>query len=152
MAPTTAFGPKSTTALGFTLVEILVVVTILGIMGAIVIPQFSNASTETRIVTVQADLKTIRSQLQVYAAQHKANLPSVATFESQLTLASDADGVTADPGTPGFPFGPYMSQIPLNPYTLTRTLGAGEVGTSAWYYNEATGDFHANNSVQARAY
>ena len=152
MAPTTAFGPKSTTALGFTLVEILVVVTILGIMGAIVIPQFSNASTETRIVTVQADLKTIRSQLQVYAAQHKGEMPALATFVDQLTMASNADGTTAAVGTPGFPFGPYMEHIPRNPFTLTRTVTAGDVGTSGWYYDEGDGEFLANDSAESRAY
>ena len=44
---------------GFTLVEILIVVVILGILAAIVIPQFTEASTEAKLSSLCSDLQTI---------------------------------------------------------------------------------------------
>ena len=57
---------------GFTLVEILIVVVILGILAAIVIPQFSNASEEAAYSRIKTDLQTVRSQIQLYRVQHLA--------------------------------------------------------------------------------
>ena len=51
---------------GFTLVEILIVVIILGILAAIVIPQFTNASQNARESSLQSTLQTLRSQIQLY--------------------------------------------------------------------------------------
>ena len=55
---------------GFTLVEILIVVIILGILAAIVIPQFTNASQNARESSLQSTLQTLRSQIQLYKLQH----------------------------------------------------------------------------------
>src|SRR3954452_14514347 len=62
---------------GFTLVEILIVVIILGILAAIVIPQFSNASTDARKASLLSQLQTFRSQIQLYKLQHNDILPDL---------------------------------------------------------------------------
>ncbi|MEE9370683.1 MAG: prepilin-type N-terminal cleavage/methylation domain-containing protein, partial [Sedimentisphaerales bacterium] len=55
---------------GFTLVEILIVVVILGILAAIVIPQFTDASTQAKESALASDIQMMRSQLELYKIQH----------------------------------------------------------------------------------
>ena len=138
-------------AAGFTLVEILIVVVILGILAAIVVPQFTSAAAESRENSIKMDVHRIRVQLEIYKAHHSDQLPSLANFEAQMTMSSDAQGDTAELGTDGYPFGPYIREVPRNPNTSTNTVGDGEIGTSAWYYNEVTGEFRANDSEESAA-
>ena len=136
----------------FTLVEILVVVVILGILALIVVPQFTSAASETRENSLKMNLFRIRQQLQIYKQQHDSQFPELAKFEAQMTKASNASGDTATPGTAGYDFGPYLRNIPPNPFTDGNTLGTGGVGSSDWYYNEDTGEFLANDSAEHRQY
>src|SRR4026207_276153 len=61
---------------GFTLVEILIVVIILGILAAIVIPQFTNASQDARESSLLSQLQTLRSQIELYKLQHRDTWPT----------------------------------------------------------------------------
>ena len=136
---------------GFTLVEILIVVVILGILAAIVIPQFTGAAAETRENSLKMDLYRIRQQIEVYYVQHNAIYPTLAEFEAQMTGATDVWGNPAVLGAPGS-HGPYLERIPKNPQTGTNTLSNGAVGASDWFYDESNGDFFANDSAASRLY
>ncbi|HBS29179.1 MAG TPA: hypothetical protein DEB06_06935 [Phycisphaerales bacterium] len=61
----------------FTLVEILIVVVILGILAAIVIPQFSNASQESIKAALRGQMKQIDDQVEVYRVNNAGLLPTV---------------------------------------------------------------------------
>ncbi|MBN1807059.1 MAG: prepilin-type N-terminal cleavage/methylation domain-containing protein [Sedimentisphaerales bacterium] len=154
-------------AKGFTLVEILIVVVILGILAAIVIPQFTEASTEAKESRLCTDLQTMRSQIELYKAQHNDRLPGsqtvgsttgigsvgTATFVQALTGYTDVDGdVAAAPG-PNI-YGPYMQKIPTNAFNnlsnVTFNAGTtGQAGTNlaAWNLDPDTGKFQADDNL-----
>lgn len=116
-----------------------------------VVPRFVSASSETRTSALKMNLNRIRSQLLYYQIQHGV-FPDLANFTDQMTQASDSAGNTALPGTDGFPFGPYLLEIPINPMTGSATLGDGAVGSSDWFYDQTTGDFRANDSAENFSY
>ena len=135
---------------GFTLVEILIVVIILGILAAIIIPQFTDASSEARESTLTSNLQILRSQIGLYKIQHRDTYPdstSTATFETALTTRTDEFGaasVAADA------LGPYMQKIPANPFSDTADPlfgfdGAVAAGGSHWDFDTTTGAITAND-------
>ncbi|HEX8340828.1 MAG TPA: prepilin-type N-terminal cleavage/methylation domain-containing protein, partial [Tepidisphaeraceae bacterium] len=107
---------------GFTLVEILIVVIILGILAAIVIPQFTNASEDARKSSLTSQLQTIRSQVELYKLQHRDQFPTSTGTPAgvwdweKMTTRTNEDGAEYEAGDVG-PFGPYLQGPPKNPLT-----------------------------------
>lgn len=136
---------------GFTLVEVLIVAAVLGILAWVVAPQFSSAASDVRASSLTTRLSAVRGALELYKIQHGGKYPAMRTFVDQLMLASRNDGTTASSGAEGYPLGPYLQSIPDNPSTRTNTIGNGPLGSSAWYYNELTGEFRANDTDENRS-
>ncbi len=140
---------------GFTLVEILIVVVILGILAAIVIPQFTQASTEARENSLRANLQTIRSQIELYKIQHNDDLPGTfgaVDFEDAMTDYTLVTGASCL-STAANALGPYLQSIPENPFNLlnsvdTTTLNLGD-NSDGWQYDTAENDFRADDNVDA---
>jgi len=130
---------------GFTLIEILIVVIILGILAAIVIPQFTNASKEAKQSALVTMVQSMRSQIALFKLQHNDMLPGAAplkdtggvfveaTFWNQLTLFSKLDGTTAaaKDTVNGFVYGPYMQSIPANPLVAAADASKVKDGVAA---------------------
>lgn len=83
----------------FTLVEILIVVVILGILAAIVIPQFTNASEEANASALKSQLQTIRSQIELYRVKNNGTLP-VTDALLDFSLLVDGNYLQSAPGNP----------------------------------------------------
>lgn len=144
---------------GFTLVEILIVVVILGILAAIVIPQFTEASNEARLSSLVSDLQTTRSQIELFKIQHTDQLPGAfgasVSVANALTMYSNAAGDTSVTQAPGDGIlGPYLQKIPTNPFATgngDQIVSAasspdpnGGTDDPGWFFNTLTGGFGAN--------
>lgn len=121
---------------GFTLIEILIVVVILGILAAVVVPQFTNAADDANNAAVRSQLQTIRGQIELYRAQRGE--------DPDLLVSGWTDLIEND----------YLMNTPENPLqsssdiVATATDGAGWVWrnksttntTKALYAIDAEGD------------
>lgn len=136
-------------AKGFTLVEILIVVVILGILAAIVIPQFTSASEAAKASSLVTQLQSLRSQLELYQLEHNGDYPAQATFWTQITEETELDGTAPEAGDNVY--GPYLQKIIENPFEDSSTIvgdTTGDVDTGAaadvgFIYNENTGEIKA---------
>jgi general secretion pathway protein G len=131
---------------GFTLVEILIVVIILGILAAIVIPQFTNASTDARKNSLLSQLQTLRSQIQLFKLQHNDILPDLITGQWNQMLQKTNLGGTVDTTAAG-KYGPYLESTPKNPLNQNATVAASAAAGVGWVYNVTTGDLNATNQT-----
>lgn len=149
---------------GFTLVEILIVVAILGILAAMVVPKFSSAADAARESVLRDDLRYLRTQIVVYRAQHNgvnpgypegdtSASPTASAFLQQMTLYTDDKGVTSASPDSRFKYGPYLMKMPENPVKgsdAIRIIADGQdmpeapTGNEGWVYQPSTGTILAN--------
>lgn len=143
-------GPRA----GFTLIEVLIVVTLVAVLAAVLIPQFSSSAQDAKESALKFDLSSLRTQLDRYMLDHGGQPPAIIGGGlPQLTSATDANGNIGTSGA-GFPYGPYMANgFPPNPITGAATVSAmtsypptAETGAGGWQFNATTGQIAADSA------
>ncbi len=154
---------------GFTLVELLIVVLILGILAGIVIPQFASSTQDARIASLDTSLTSMRGAIDLYNQEH-GEYPSAlgdgvnladtnGAFLSQLTQYTDLNGDAQLTTDATHIFGPYLKKavIPTEPVTQLAALEiitTGALGMTAsvgdpggWKFDNVTGQFIVNDAA-----
>ncbi|MGD9688789.1 MAG: type II secretion system protein [Phycisphaerales bacterium] len=123
----------------FTLIEILIVVVILGILAAIVIPQFSALTGDAQAKTTYSEVQKLRRHLGVFKARNSNNLPNVLP----------GNGTWGELVAVG---GEYLLEPPVNQWVGGNNSHVIVLGNTpdttfhtnyGWIYDPATGDVWA---------
>ena len=94
-------GPKMSNKQGFTLIELLIVIVILGILAALAIPKVSNMTYRSYFAAMEADLKNLASQQEIYYASEysytaeKSDLAFISSRDVSISVNADSEGWSA---------------------------------------------------------
>jgi len=148
----------------FTLVELMIVVTILGILGALVLPTFQGHIAQAKETAAKDNLKVIRTQIEIYKMNHDGVPPGYINgseaptallalqFTATTTLTGAVSPSTIQAGA--YVNGPYIKKLPENPYNKLSDIAYVASGTafsaavdgmsSGWLYKKETAEFTIN--------
>jgi prepilin-type N-terminal cleavage/methylation domain-containing protein len=127
---------------GFTLLEMLIAVVVLGILAMIIVPQITVSSEDAKVSTLKTNLSMVRSATETYYQQHNNVYPgaikndgsgavanaaeAAAAFTAQMATYSEVNGkASSDSATLAAPiYGPYMKggALPTNPFNNLATV------------------------------
>jgi MSHA pilin protein MshA len=138
-------GRKS--AKGFTLVELVIVIIVLGILAAVAVPKFLDFTTDAKQAACKGALGGVRSAVANYYAYTAT--PTGGGTASYPTLAQLITAGTV-----------LQGDIPENPYSTGATKNAVIAGTTkgtpvtagttgGWCYKASTGEFWADTASGA---
>ncbi len=144
---------------GFTLIELMIVVAIIGILAAIAIPRFAALIDKAREAGARGNLGALRSAIAIYYGDTKGYWPR--------TLNTDGHSVTSGDEVESLPaFVPkYLARIPYatlkrnaknsrsNAVTIKSTSEDAEVVTGitdvgGWIYSSNSGDIRINSTLE----
>ncbi|QOY94760.1 type II secretion system major pseudopilin GspG [Massilia sp. UMI-21] len=101
---------KQRRAGGFTLVEIMVVVVIIGILGALVVPKLLGRTGEARVTAARTDIATMMQALKLYKLDNQRYPSTEQGLQALITKP------TAGPAANGWKSGGYMEKLPKDPW------------------------------------
>jgi general secretion pathway protein G len=95
---------------GFTLVEIMVVVVIIGILGALVVPKLLGRTGESRVVAAKVDISSLMQALKLYKLDNQ-RYPTTEQGLQALVVKP-----TSGPAANGWKTGGYLDKLPKDPW------------------------------------
>lgn len=131
---------KTQTRRGLSLIELMIVVSVLAILAAIVVPRYTNANDTAKGSALATQLSTVKKALELYKTEHNGNYPTTAQLiTSQWQVLTNSTDMTGD--VSGSDFGPYIPKSPRNGFIDSTAVAADNSG--AWQYNPTTGQIQA---------
>lgn len=126
---------------GFTLIELVIIIVVLGILAAIAIPKYQDISSDAREAACRGALGGLRSGITIYYA-NQAVKTGTAAWPPLDSL--DLPGVVMEQAIPK---NPYQAEDAAPDSIVTGVTKGTTVGTrGGWAYNPTTGEIWPNTS------
>ncbi len=133
------FEKKLREQAGFTLIEMLIVVILLGILAMLIVPQISVSTDDARLNSMHSNLGAMRNSVELYYYEHNNTYPgrndnagtatvdaavAATAFVEQLTQYTNISGAVSVSKTGAFIYGPYLKSValPTNPYNSSNAV------------------------------
>jgi len=156
-------GLRHARARAFSITEISIGVAVVGILLAVVLPQYTNTSQQTRENNLRGEMQYMRTQIVVFKAQHQdvppgyeqgdvEGNPTEADLAAQMTMHSDIACRANQWPEGSFIYGPYLRKLPTNPMNGMSTftmVGNNQPfpkadGKTGWIYKPQTQELAPN--------
>lgn len=105
---------------GFTLIELMIVVAIIGILAAVAIPNYIDATDEAKAARIQADLSAIGAAVEIYRVKHGK-------------YPTDLSALVSSSGTGG-----YLKSVPKPPVDGAYSAPNASTGEVTFSFNDVT--------------
>jgi general secretion pathway protein G len=129
---------------GFTLIELVVVVMILGILAAVAAPKLLNTSGTAADQGIKQTLGVVRDAIERYAAEHSGSLPA--------DPSADLISLNYLRGTfPVCPVGANNNQVLIDTSSTAATVHGDASPTKGWKYCTLDGTFICNSAANSKA-
>jgi type II secretion system protein G len=107
-------------AKGFTLIELMIVVVIIGILAAIAIPNFISMQDRAREASVRANMHTVQLAIEDFAVQNDGTYP----------VAADDAAVQANCPSNAYPDNPFNTAVAMQMDWALDPAASGDVGSN----------------------
>ena len=155
--------------------ELLIVVSILGILAAVVLPEFQGHQQKAKEAAAKANLQLLRTAIERYALDHNGIPPgylngvfssNTVILNAQLLYCSNSNGDTLlkKIKSGAYSFGPYLNVLPKNPFNNkdtfqiiedSATMPATASGDYGWIYHPNTKEIrldYSGNDSEGKSY
>jgi prepilin-type N-terminal cleavage/methylation domain-containing protein len=127
---------------GFTLIEIVIIIVVLGILAAVAIPKYQDITGEAKEAACRASLGALRSGITIYYAN------TAVTTGAAIWPTLNQLGTYGVVMAQGLPPNPYQTEANNQDSIVTGVTKGTIVGTrGGWAYDAATGEVWPNTST-----
>lgn len=133
-------------AKGFTLIELMIVVAIIGILAAIAIPRFAAMLEKSREGSTKGNLGSIKSAASIYYGDQQGVWPTTLQSWTTYSFSRYLDNISPVKVTGSFVAGATSPAGAL--VTMTSGSAAPTAASTGWMYDSNFGNVYVNSTVK----